>query len=246
MSGATVWTFDQNGELRAECAVIAGDNINGVQMDEDGMLYFTNSRPRSVKPDGDWFWAAKTGRFSDPNDKSPGRVFTGTLIKSRGENVRVLLARSPVRLDPLPNRPPDLIATDWPNAPWSKDNWAWVEGAEWLYAGASPIISTGCRCPQLRIHTDWYKRTFTPEAYRHSVGVLDAGGNLIMHLGRYGNFDSGNGPKSNMPVDGGISFCGLRFIAGTDNYLVFEDYAERFAVLKINYHAEESAPIKMK
>jgi hypothetical protein len=35
-----------------------------------------------------------------------------------------------------------------------------------------------------------------------------------------------------------------RFISGTDNYIVYEDWGERIVVLKINYHAEESAPIQ--
>jgi hypothetical protein len=73
---------------------------------------------------------------------------------------------------------------------------------------------------------------------------VDANGNLIMHMGRYGNFDSGNGPKSKVPVEGGIAFCGLRFLSATDNYVAFEDYAERFAVIKLNYHEEAVARIE--
>jgi hypothetical protein len=95
--------------------------------------------------------------------------------------------------------------------------------------------------------TDWYKRTFVPESYRHSIGVVDAAGNLIMHLGRYGNFDSGNGAKSAIPVGGDNIACFLpRFIAATDNYLAFDDRGERLAVLKLNYHAEETTPVRMK
>ena len=60
-----------------------------------------------------------------------------------------------------------------------------MEKAEWIYAGASPIIASGCSCPTQRFHLDWFKRSFVPEAYRHSLGVLDTNGNLIMHLGKY-------------------------------------------------------------
>jgi hypothetical protein len=96
----------------------------------------------------------------------------------------------------------------------------------------------------MRFHLDWYKRVFVPEAYRHSIGVLDTAGNLIMHIGSYGNFDSGDGPGSRVPVGGdGIGLTLPRFVSGTDNYLCFDDWGERLVVLKLGYHAEESVLI---
>ena len=50
-----------------------------------------------------------------------------------------------------------------------------------------------------------------PEAYRHSVGILDTAGNLIMHLGQYGN------------------------------YLVVFDWSDRLVVLKLDYRNIDSA-----
>jgi hypothetical protein len=62
--------------------------------------------------------------------------------------------------------------------------------------------------------------------------------------GRYGNFDSGDGAKSRIPVGGdGIAMSAVRFVSSTDNYMVFDDGGERLTVLKLNYHAEESAAI---
>jgi hypothetical protein len=96
----------------------------------------------------------------------------------------------------------------------------------------------------MRIHTDWYKRTFVPEQYRHSIGVVDTAGNLILHIGQYGNFDSGNGPASKIPVGGdGIAFSDARMVSGTDNYLCFSDRGERVIVLKLNYQAEETVAV---
>ena len=96
----------------------------------------------------------------------------------------------------------------------------------------------------MRSHVDWYKRSFVPEAYRHSFGVLDTNGNLIMHLGRYGNYDSGYGPRSKIPLGGdNIAVFMPRHITGTDNYLVFSDWGERLVALKLNYHTEESVGI---
>ena len=106
-------------------------------------------------------------------------------------------------------------------------------------------MAGGCSCPTQRLHLDWYKRTFVPEAYRHSFGVLDTNGNLIMHLGKYGNWDSAMGEKSTIPVGGdNIAVFVPRYISGTDNYLVYESWSERLTVLKIAYHAEETVPIE--
>ncbi len=246
LAGGTVWTFDRSGELRHECAVTAGDLVNGAQIDEDGAVYFVTARPRIFDPDRGFFLAGRSSRFGVPDDKA-ANPFTGTLIKTDPTGrCDVLLASAPVSLDPLPGRPPELMATNWAHA-FSKKNWAWVEGAEWLYAGASPIVPVGCSCSTQRLHLDWYKRSCVPEAYRHSFAILDAAGNLILHAGRYGGFDSASGPQSRIPVVGdGIGITMPRFITGTDNYLAFSDWGERIMVLKLNYHAEETVGIQHK
>jgi len=243
LAGGTIWTYDASGEMRAECAVTAGDLINGVQIDEDGDLYFINARLRVIDTKGTPFLAGRAGRFG-MDERSKSNPLTGTLIKARGKDVRILLAASPVPMDVLPVRPPDLIATDYALSEFGKNQWAWIEGAKWLYAGASPIVFVGCSCPTMRFCTDWYKRTFVPEAYRHSIGVLDSNGNLILHIGSYGNLDSGDGPKSMIPVGGdGIAMTFVRFTAATDDRLVFDDHGERIVSVKLNYYAEETVPI---
>ncbi|MBA4389165.1 MAG: hypothetical protein C0404_14425, partial [Verrucomicrobia bacterium] len=228
--GGTIWTFAKSGELQKECAAITGDLINGVQIDEDGRIYFVCDRQKSFG--GKAFLAGRGGIFGAPDAKSNRNPFTGTLMKSGGGNVRVLLPHAPTALDEKPARPPECTGE------------TWVEGTEWLYAGASPIVYHSCSCPTMRHHTDWYKRTFVPEAYRHSIGVLDSNGNLVLHIGRYGNLDSASGSQGKIPVGGdgvAITFC--RFVSGTDNYLVFEDHGERLVVLKLNYHAEQTVGI---
>ena len=102
----------------------------------------------------------------------------------------------------------------------------WVEGAEWIYAGASPIVvQRPCSCYTMRPTLDWYKRSYVPEAYRHSIGVLDTAGNLILHIGRYGNLDSGQGPKSRIPVGGDdIAMSFVENVTTTDNYLCYDDF----------------------
>jgi hypothetical protein len=229
LAGGTIWTYEWSGELRDECIVNMGALINGAQIDEDGGIYFVSARPRTFDPSGKtYFLSGKGGTFGAPGDKGNRSPFTGTLIKRKpGKACFAILARAPVPETELPSRPPDARGR------------VWIEGAEWLYAGASPIVAGGCSCPTQRLHTDWYKRTFVPEAYRHSIGVLDTAGNLIMHLGQYGNFDSGFGAKSKIPVGGdNIALFNVRFVSGTDNYICFDDWSERLVVLKIAYHEE--------
>jgi hypothetical protein len=145
-----------------------------------------------------------------------------------------------VKLDPIPERPADMLSA---RLGISKAR-VWAKGTEWIYGGASPFPLGTCQCPQLRVYLDWYKRSFVPELYRRSVGVVDGNGNLITHIGRYGNWDSGSGPKSRIKVGGdNIAFTFVRYLSATDNYLVVGDRGERLIVLKLAYHQEETVSI---
>lgn len=245
LTGATVWTFDRTGEMRNECAVTAGGLINGVQTDEDGKLYITVGRRRLCDASGGKvFLAGRFGIFGGASGKHP---FTGTYIKAAGKDAKALTQNNPyapIPIEQKPGRPPDLGAgIELVNADGSNyGDSCWFQGAEWFYAGASPIVPLGnCCCPTMRAGLDWYKRSWVPEQYRHSIGVVDTSGNLILHVGRYGNLDSGDGPKSQIPVGGdNIAMSCVRFVQLTDNYAVFDDNGERVAVLKLNYHAEET------
>jgi hypothetical protein len=72
------------------------------------------------------------------------------------------------------------------------------------------------------------------------IGVVDSAGNLIMHIGRYGNHDDALRMKKGSED---IALTMPRFISGTDNYLAFDDWGERIVTLKLEYHAEETAGI---
>jgi hypothetical protein len=234
LAAATIWTFKRNGEVKDECAGTLGGYIGGTMIDEDGSLYFALALDNRTRlQNGKAFLTDAVGHYGS---KERSSVFTGTMVKSK-PRVKVLWNDSPIKMEPLPARPPDIGGFG------SKDKGVrgWIDGAEWIYAGASPLISGGCSCPTQRLHVDWFKRAYVPEQYRHSIGILDTNGNLIMHLGQYGNFDSGDGAKSRIPVGGdGIAMSAVRFVSSTDNYLVFDDGGERLTVLKLNYHAEES------
>ncbi|MBA4389187.1 MAG: hypothetical protein C0404_14535 [Verrucomicrobia bacterium] len=230
LAGATIWTFNNNGELKTQSAGVIGMHIAGVQTDEDGKIYFVTARPKYVGDKA--FLAGRTGTFGGSSWGPEKAPFTGTYVKSRDKEVAYLSLNTPIPLEPKPPRPKDVVD-------------GWIEGAEWAYAGASPIVAGGCTCPTMRPHLDWYKRTFISEGYRHSIGVVDSNGNLVMHIGQYGNYDSWHGPKSKVRVGGDeIGLFLPRMISGTDNYLCFQDWGERLAVLKLNYHAEETVLVK--
>ena len=233
--GGAIFTFDRTGEVRAEPAVVTGGKTLGVDIDEDGDLYFYNQCGRAIN--GKPFLRGRGGWYGSDRRFTPQ---TAVYVKSGPKDVMFQWEKSKVPMNPMPNRPADMMPSGG-----SSSSRVWAKGAKWLYAGASPFPMTWCECPQLRGHLDWYKRSFVPELYRHSIGVLDTNGNLILHIGQYGNWDNGFGPKGRAPVGGdGVAVTYARFVSGTDNYLVFGDRGERLVVLKLNYHAEETAPVK--
>ncbi|MFC1671699.1 hypothetical protein ACFL01_01055 [Planctomycetota bacterium] len=241
LAGGTVWTFDRTGEIQKEPTVIAGGTMRGVQIDEDNAVYFVNLRGKMN--DGKPFLHNRGSNIgaSEPIEKSNRTPVTGTLLKTKGKRARLLLKKAVVPMDPPPTRPTDLV-------PWGPFGFAskggaeaWTDGVEWMYSGITPAVPSGCTCPNTRFHLDWYKRTYVPEAYRHAIGILDTNGNLIMHVGRYGNLDDVLAMK---PGATNIGMTLPRYISGTDNYLAFNDWGERLVVLKLDYHAEETVPIK--
>ncbi|MBM4038429.1 MAG: hypothetical protein FJ290_07935 [Planctomycetes bacterium] len=251
LTGGVVWSFEPTGKLRNREAVLIGQyRSNGVQVDEDGYLYFTNGRQRYL--DGKLFLRDRGGNFGGPPLIPRNAIpFTGTYIKAAPGRA-VFRVRNPrVAADDRPSRPPDLAASGLGaqrigegGADLSGGHDTWAEGVEWMYAGASPIVGEHCSCPHMRAALDWFKRSFVPEAYRHSVAVLDTNGNLICHVGQYGNADSARGPGSPVPVGGdGIAMTRGAFVSATDNYLCISDWGHRLIVARLDYHAEETVAV---
>jgi hypothetical protein len=235
LAGATIWTFESSGELRNKLAANAGGVMAGCHIDEDGNLYFTILRHMNIN--GVPFLKGKSGNLGSdkPLDRTNRNPWMSTHVKVPGKGAKFLLQKAAVKLDPLPTRPVDWAGTG------LKCPATWVEGAYWMYPGATPTSRGGCTCPSSRPHLDWFKRSYVPEGYRHSIGILDTNGNLIMHMGSYGNHDDALAMKEGTED---VRLTLPRFISGTDNYLCFDDWGERLPVLKIGYHAEETASIK--
>jgi len=65
-----------------------------------------------------------------------------------------------------------------------------ISGALWHYGGVSPVSLSGCTCLNSHFDVDGFERVFVPALQTATVNVLDANGNLMVRIGRYGNADS--------------------------------------------------------
>jgi hypothetical protein len=231
LTGSTIWTYEHTGEVRNGPAGIIGGLIDEVQLDENGRLYFAFDKRRLYG--GKPFLAGRGEKIGDPKNTRFGDPWTGTLAKTAGSDVRILVDKGkaliPMDENTRPKRPPDL------DNPMRRQK-AWMENYEWMYAGAA-VRGLGCRCPKTRFWTDWYRRSFVSEQYRHSIGVVDTAGNVIMHVGQYGNRDSAHGPD--------ISVTHCSFVSATDNYMIYEDECTRVTVLRLEYHSDETVSIEL-
>ena len=117
----------------------------------------------------------------------------------------------------------------------------------WRYPGLSTQRNCGgCICPRAAFDVDVYGRVFVPESYRFSVGVCDTNGNPVMHIGRYGNADSGRGPNSPIPVPGDIAFSSSDYVCTvSDKWLYVSDTGNwRVVRIKLGYHAEQTSGLQ--
>ena len=130
----------------------------------------------------------------------------------------------------------------------------WVKGAEWMYGGVGYGGQGGsCTCWHARFHLDYFARSFVPEVRRYRVAVLDAAGNLILRIGRYGNVDDGKpldakgGPPHPRSVGGDevplshAAYVGVH----TDHRLYVHDAGNgRILSIDLNYHTDERIDVK--
>ncbi len=219
-----VW--DRYGRVRHEDPVPGLPDCYGLEIDRDDNLYVLSSGTRVL--DGKRY-------FND---------MTGTLIKFRPGKARVVSdsKKAPVPLGgrKRPQRPPDVRS--------AMQGAAWLEGAEWLYGGVGYCgknRGVGCACFNTRPCLDYFARSFAPEMDRYSVAVLDAAGNVILRIGRYGNVDdgvplvAGGGPAKTRSIGGDevAMFHGAYLATHTDRRLFIADPGNaRVLSVKLGYH----------
>ncbi|MCX7804350.1 MAG: hypothetical protein N3A38_04075 [Planctomycetota bacterium] len=127
-----------------------------------------------------------------------------------------------------------------------------VAGALWAFQGAGPIPGSsdgpspdpGCVCFPSRLDADEYGRVYIPNVFRSRVEMLDAAGNPIAGIGRYGNADSA-GPGSAVP-DPEIAFAWPAFVAaGTDGKLYVSDSVNRrVTIVRFERRAEAECEVR--
>jgi len=228
-----VHVWNKHGKLLYEDAIKGLGTLNGVAIDNRDGLYVLSAANRAY--DG----------------KPPFNFLAGTLIKFQPGKGKIVSddGRAPIPLSPesRPARPPDLV-----NLPGN----AWVEGAEWYYGGVGwhgKNHGLGCGCRNTRFALDYFGRSFAPEIDRYSVAVLDASGNLILRVGRYGNVDDGvplvaaGGPASPRAMGGDelALVHGAYLATQTDRRLFVADIGNyRIASVKLDYHAAEKVRLR--
>ncbi len=109
-----------------------------------------------------------------------------------------------------------------------------ARGLLWSYHGLSPLPSRaqGCECQTARFDVDGYGRVFVPDAFRFSITVLDANGNLISRFGEYGNENDQGG-------DGKIPFAWPLSVAVSDRAAYIGDLVNaRVVAVKLGAAAE--------
>jgi hypothetical protein len=231
-----VHVWDKHGKLVYEDAVPGLTILNGVEMDRDDNIYTM----------------ACANRFHD------GRPYfnemAGTVMKFKPKQAKVVStggAAVPLPKEEYPASPPDFKNV--------KGGPAWAEGAEWFYGGVgfggfNPSHSGGgCHCWNSKFALDDFARSFAPEVDHYSVAVLDANGNLILRVGRYGNVDDGKplvaagGPPNSRSIGGDeVGLFHAAYVAThTDRRLFIADAGnQRIVSVKLDYHATERVPLK--
>jgi hypothetical protein len=228
----SVHVWDKHGKPKHVDAIPGLPDGHGTCVDLNGDIYVLAACHRLVN--GRQAFGKNAGTILKFR---PGE---GRLVSSKG--CRVALAQAS-----RPKGQPQLgAATTGP---------VWAEGAEWLYPGIGVCRpSAPCQCWNCRFDVDYFGRTFAPETDRCQVAVLDTAGNLILHVGRYGNVDEGRplipakfyGPGGPRPLGGDeVSFVYPVFLAThTDRRLFVADPGSgRILSVKLEYHATETVTL---
>lgn len=228
--GGLIWVWDKHGKMIGEDVVKSMHGASaGIRGDAQGNLFVgLSAHPLD-----------KTGKLVLPRNDSAG---PGALLKFPPGGGRIFGTwGDPVQLEKLPDRAPEFSIGD----PANGGIRLWSQNLLWSYPGMSTmtIATNTCTCPQSRFDTDAYGRSFVPESWRYSVGVVDTNGNPVLHIGRYGNPDSGRGADSPVKVAGDIAFSQSDFVTTvTDRWLYVADTGNwRVVRIRLGYHKEQTA-----
>ncbi|OAI48989.1 hypothetical protein AYO44_00890 [Planctomycetaceae bacterium SCGC AG-212-F19] len=166
--------------------------------------------------------------------------FGGTLAKFAGKGARILSEPAAVKLEQIPNRPPDFMG--------GGVGRAWAQNMFWSAPGLDQIAFVDpiggnypCGCYHSKFDTDPYGRCFMPRASFYHVLVVDTNGNRICEIGRFGNADK----PAMKPGDTDIGLGQCSYISTvSDKWLyIGDDSNMRIIRVKLGYHAEKRVTI---
>jgi hypothetical protein len=227
--GWEIHIWDKHGKLVREDAAPGLTVSDGIGIDKDDNLYVLASPNRVL------------------NGKPYPVSTAGTLVKIKPGRGRFVSGsgKTPVPLaeNARPERPLDVSGNFLRG---------WAKNVEWMYGGVG-LNNMACICWNARPALDLFARSFAPEINHFSVAVLDANGNLILRIGRYGNTDDGNplvaagGPPKTRAIGGDeVALAFAAYLAThTDRRLFVADAGNsRIVSVRLGYHAEEKVRLR--
>jgi hypothetical protein len=223
-AGSFVRVWANDGKLLTSNAVGDMGTGHGVSMDRDGNIYAAVGA----------IWPAGQKSYDGMIDVAPEANRWGgygSLVKFRG-GTAYPLGRTCYDKKDVPAT--GAIAVS--------GRYKALEGAQWIWGGLVCQTDGNCSCHQLRYDMDYFARHWIPSNQLYSITVLDANGNRIARLGRYGNVDDTaqdlKGGKD------GLRFVWPRALCVSDTALYVTDHGNR-RILKaaISYATEETLPL---
>lgn len=121
----------------------------------------------------------------------------------------------------------------------------WAEDFLWDYPGVTTAGGphNSCNCGDGRFDLDEFGRSFVPQTHLFSVRVLDANGNNVLRIGRYGNTDC-QGAGSMFPnPDIGLTYPNMVAASDTAAYIA-DPGNSRIVKAALSYAVEETLEIK--
>jgi len=223
-AGSFIRVWSNDGNLLTANAVGDMGTGHGVAMDRDGNIYAAIGQ----------IWPASQKYYDGLVDVAPAAARWGgygSLLKFRG-GPTFPLGRTYYKEEK------DVPAT----ALKVSGRYSAVDGALWMWGGLICQTDGNCSCHQVRYDMDYFARHWIPANQVYSVMVIDANGNRIVRLGRYGNVDD---TEEDIKAGGdGLRFAWPRALCVSDTALYVCDHGNRRILkAKIYYVVEETIPI---
>ena len=220
--------WDKHGNMTAADQAKGSTDGHGTLIDNRGDVYFLSSSHRVYNGTQDFF------------------PLTGCIIKFKRNRGRFLAKQAGVV--PLSK---GISVDGLPQINNGTRHRFYIKDAEWIFPGVGfckPIAP--CQCWNCRFAIDYFGRVFAPETVRNQVAVLDTSGNLITHIGTYGNADDGRPLVEDMRYRtrpprsiGGdeVALSYANYVAThSDRRLFIADGAnDRILSVKLDYHRNE-------